>query len=148
MKYNKAEIEDFVHQKKIAVVGVSRQTKKFGSYVFKELSNKGYDVYAVNPHLEKFENHTCYKTLRDIPEQIDGAILVVKPEETDAIVRDAAAVGVPRVWFQQGSVSLSAVKYCEENSIKVVADKCILMFVPPVSSIHRFHRFIWSIFHR
>jgi uncharacterized protein len=145
---SRTDVEEFVRQKKFAVVGVSQEPKKFGSYIFKELSNKGFDVFPVNPHLEKFENRICYKSLREIPEKIDVAILTVKPERTEPIVRDAVAAGITRIWFQQGSKSTAAVKFCKENGIKVIAGGCILMFAPPVSSFHRFHRFIWNIFHR
>jgi predicted CoA-binding protein len=147
MKTNGTDIEEFIGLKKFAVVGVSREQKKFGSYVFKELSAKGFNLVPVNPRLEKFGNSVCYKCLQDIPEKVDGAIVVVRPEKTEAVARDAAAAGITRVWFQQGSQSPSAITVCKENGIKFITGKCIMMFASPVTSFHRFHRFIWNIFH-
>jgi predicted CoA-binding protein len=148
MKTDRAQIEEFTRQKKFAVVGVSREPKKFGSNIFKELSSKGYDVIPVNPNMTKFDNHDCYKNLREIPEKLDGVIIVVPPEQAEIVVKDAAAAGIPRVWFQQGSESASAIAFCADHGIKVVAGKCVMMFAHPVTSIHRFHRFIWNLFHR
>ena len=43
----KAAVENFVGQHKLAVVGVSRDTKKFGNMAYKALKEKGYQVYGV-----------------------------------------------------------------------------------------------------
>ena len=44
----KAQINEFYSQSPIALIGVSRDKKKFGYMVFKELKNKGYKVVPVN----------------------------------------------------------------------------------------------------
>ena len=41
----KAQIEEFISHKTLGVVGVSRDTKKFGYMVFDELRKKGYKAY-------------------------------------------------------------------------------------------------------
>jgi hypothetical protein len=148
MQTGRTAIEEFVQQKKFAVVGVSREPKKFGNYIYKELSGKGFGVIPVNPHMDKFDSHVCYRNLLEIPEKVDGAIVVVPPEQAEAVVRDASAAGIPRVWLQQGSESDSAISFCRDHGVEVVAGKCIMMFAPPVSSFHRVHRFVWNLFHR
>lgn len=148
MKTDRSVIEEFIRQKNIAVVGVSSNPKKFGSYIFKELSGRGFSVIPVNPKMEKFESSTCYKNLREIPGKVDGVIVVVPPDQTESVIKDAAAAGIKRIWFQQGSESSSAVDLCGAHGLQAVAGKCIMMFAPPVSSIHRIHRFLWNIFHR
>jgi predicted CoA-binding protein len=42
-------IEDFLAQKRIALVGLSRQPKDFSVMLFEELCRRGYDVVPVNP---------------------------------------------------------------------------------------------------
>lgn len=71
--------------------------------------------------------------------------LVVPPLQSDKIVREANKLGIKAVWFQQGSSSDEAVKFCEENNISFVKDECILMFAEPVKSVHKFHRWLWKI---
>jgi len=39
---SKKVVEDFIAQKKIAVVGVSRKKTKFGNAIYKELKQKGF----------------------------------------------------------------------------------------------------------
>ena len=139
-------VNEFVSQKKIAVVGVSRKPQKFGSGVYRELKEKGYTVYPINPNAETIGDDTCYPSLKELPEAVDGAVLVVHPEQTDAVVRDAKEAGITRIWMQQGSQSQSAIDYCDENGISVVSKHCIFMFAEPVTSIHKFHRFFKKVF--
>jgi hypothetical protein len=68
----------------------------------------------------------------------------------ERIVRECAAVGVSRVWmhrsFGTGSVSETAVKFCNENNITVIAGGCPMMFCEPVDFGHKCMRWIlkWS----
>ncbi len=143
---SKSEVVDFLAQKRMAVVGVSRRSTKFGNVIYQELKNKGYQVYAVNPKLDTFAGEPCYASLKDIPEPVDGVVLVVSPVSSDVVVKEAKEVGISRIWMQYGAKSVSAIQYCQENNMTVIADQCILMFLEPVTSIHKFHRWLWKIF--
>jgi predicted CoA-binding protein len=141
----KADIDDFLAQKKIAVVGVSRKKTKFGNAIFKELKKKDYRVFPVNPNMETFEGDPCYKDLKSLPEPVGGVVTCVHPGKTAEVVRDAAAAGISRVWMQQGSMSEEAVTFCKENNMTFVAGECILLYANPVESVHKFHRWIWKL---
>ena len=142
---SKKVVEDFVAQKKIAVVGVSRKKTKFGNAIYKELKQKGYSVFAINPHMNTFEGDVCYPDLLSLPEKIDAVIINVPPGQTEKVVREAKQAGINKVWLQQGSQSDEAVKFCEENGIDFVSNECILMFAQPSAFIHRAHRWVWSV---
>jgi predicted CoA-binding protein len=144
----KADIEDFLAQKNLAVVGVSRKAHKFGNAVFKELKQKGYRVFPVNAHAETVEGELCYHDLKSLPESVDGVVIVVPPAQTESVVKDAREAGIHRVWIQQGAQSEAALAFCEENNITAVSKLCILMFLEPIAGIHKFHRWILKIFGR
>ena len=74
---SKKLVEDFIAQKNIAVVGVSRKKSKFGNYIYRELKKKDYRVFAVNPKLEFTEGDKCYPDLSSIPEKLDGVVINV-----------------------------------------------------------------------
>jgi len=141
----KARIEDFIAQRTLAVVGVSRGGKKFGNLAFKALKAKGYRVFPINPNAESIEGERCYPNLKSLPEPVDGVLVVVPPAETERVVREAAAAGIRRVWMQQGAESEAAIRFCEANGLSVVHDECILMFAQPVVSVHRLHRWVWGL---
>lgn len=137
-------VEDFIAQKKIAVVGVSRKKTKFGNAIYKELKQKGYDVFAINPHLNEFEGDVCYPDLISLPKKVDAVVINVPSVQTEKIVREVKVAGIKKVWLQQGSQSEDAIKFCEENGIDCVSNECILMFVQPSAFIHRAHKWIWG----
>jgi len=142
---SKKAVEDFLAQKKIAVVGVSRKKTKFGNAIYKELKQKGYNVFPINPHINNFEGDTCYPDLYSLPEKVDAVIINVPPAQTEKVVREAKEAGIKKVWLQQGSQSEPAIKYCKENGIDCVSNECILMFAQPPAFIHRAHKWVWGV---
>ncbi|HEX7973182.1 MAG TPA: CoA-binding protein [Anaerolineales bacterium] len=142
---SKAEIDDFLAQEKIAVVGVSRDPNKFGTIVYRDLRSKGYRVFAVNPQATQIEADPCFPSLTALPEPVSAAVLVVPPGETEKVVQEAAQAGIQRVWMQPGAESLRAVAFCQENGITCIADLCVMMFARPVKFPHSAHRLIKKI---
>lgn len=53
---------DFLAQRRIAVVGVSRETSGHPSsqLIYRRLRHTGHDVFPVNPHMTTFEGDRCY----------------------------------------------------------------------------------------
>lgn len=135
--------EEFLAQKSIAVVGVSR-THGFGNSVYDELKKKGYQVYAVNREAEQIKGEKCYRSLDELPSPVGGVLSVVPPAETQKIVADCARLGIKHVWMQQGSQSKEAVEFCKEHGISEVDGACILMYADP-HGMHAFHRLIWKV---
>lgn len=137
----RALIDDFLAQKTLAVLGASRDRKKFGNKAYRDLIKKGYTVYPVNPHTEVVEQAKCYPALAALPDRVGGIVVVVPPAKTEKIVAEAKAAGISRVWLQPGAESAAAVKFCEDNHLTVIHDICILMEAKPTAFYHRLHRF-------
>ena len=142
----KAVVDDFIAQKKLAVVGVSRDPKKFGNAAYRELKAKGYRVFPINRNVDSIEGDRCYANLNALPEKVEGVLIVVPPRETEQVVHEVDAAGIKRVWMQQGSESDAAVRFCQEHGISEVHGECIMMFAQPVQSFHRWHRGAWRLF--
>ena len=123
-------IDEFIAQKTLAVVGVSRDRKKFGNIVYRNLKEKGYRVLAVHRSHDTVEGDPCYPNLATLPEPVDGIVVVVPPEVTEQIVREADAVGIRRVWLQPGAESTAAIRYCEEHGLDVIHDECVMVLAP------------------
>lgn len=142
---SKIIVENFLAQKKVAVVGVSRKKTKFGNAIYKELKQKNYQVYPINPNMEAFDGDTCYPDLLSLPEKVDAVVINVPPVQTEKVVREAKEAGINKVWLQQGSQSEDAIKFCKENGINCVSNECILMFAQPSAFIHRAHKWVWGV---
>ena len=139
-------IEDFLAQKRIALIGVSRKPGSFSVPVFQELSRRGYDVVPVNPNTSEFQGRRCFARVQDIQPPVQAALLMTPPDVTDTVVRDCADAGISRVWMHraggQGAVSPQAVEFCRQRDIRVVPGECPFMFLPRSAAFHRFHGFI------
>ncbi len=138
-------VDEFLSSKKIAVVGVSRKKTKFGNAIYKELKQKGYKVFAINPNINVFEGDNCYPDLHSLTEKVDAVVISVTPRQAEKVVADVKEAGIKKVWLQQGSQSDAAIKYCEENGINCISNECILMFAQPSAFIHRAHKWVWGV---
>ncbi len=141
----KAAVDDFLAQRTLAMVGVSRRGDKFGNVLYRELKGKGYRLFPVHPRAESLEGDRCYPSLQALPEPVGGLVVVVPPGQAEQVVRDAAAAGIRRVWLQQGAESPTVVQFCEQNGLSVVHGECLLMFAEPTGFGHRLHRWIWKV---
>jgi uncharacterized protein len=138
---SKAIVDEFVAQKSLAVVGISRSGQKFGNMVYRELKAKGYQVYAIHPEAEQLEGDRCYPNLAALPEKVGGVVVVLPPAKTEEVVREAKAAGIQRVWMQQGAESAAAIEFCKQNGMQAVSGECIMMFAAG-NSFHGFHRWV------
>ncbi len=142
----KKEIEIFFEPKKLAIVGVSRDAKKFGHLVFKDLKAKGYSVYPVNPNADKIDGERCYKSVKDLPDDIRSVLILTPKQETDSILMEVINKGIINIWVQQMSETNQTIKIAEEYQKEIIHKKCIYMFAEPVTGIHKFHRAILKLF--
>ena len=142
---SKTLVEDFLSEQKIAVVGISRSKNKFGNAIYRELKKKGYTLFPVNPNMDEFEGDKCFSSLSSVPEQVDALIINIPPKNTKAIVEEAKTIGIHKIWMQQGSESVEAIKFCNENNIEVITGECVLMFAEPAAFFHRAHRWVNKI---
>lgn len=145
MKTSQAAIYDFLSQRSLAIVGVSRSGKKFGNAIYRTLKEKGYKLFPVHPQAETVEGDSCFHSLDALPEKVGGLVICVPPHQTEKVVQDAFQAGIKRVWLQQGAESYAAIRYCEKNGMSAVHGECILMFAEPVKSFHRVHRWFWKL---
>jgi predicted CoA-binding protein len=140
------EIKDFIANKRVAVVGVSRHAKKFGSTIYTELKGRGYQVYPVNPAVKDIQGEPCYPNLTALRGQVDGAVVCISPKAVAPVLQEAAAIGMKNIWLQAGAESPEAVQMGRDLGLNLVAGKCILMYAEPVRSFHSFHRFLVKLF--
>jgi predicted CoA-binding protein len=140
-------VNDFLAQRRIAVVGVSRQAAGHGAnLVYTRLRDRGYAVFAVNPNAETVEGDRSYPELGAIPAGVDGVVIGTAPHRAEAIVRECDELGIGRVWMHRGpgagSVSLEAAEYCRANGIAVIPGGCPLMFGATSDFSHRCMRWL------
>jgi uncharacterized protein len=140
------QIESFISSKRIAVVGFSHTGKKFGNMAGKELIKRGYEIYPVYPGVPEIDGITCYPNLKSLDGKAEALLISITPSKVTPVLEEAAKAGLKKIWLQQGSWSKEVQETADRLSLQLVTKKCILMYAPPVTSIHKFHRAIKSIF--
>jgi predicted CoA-binding protein len=139
-------INNFLSVKDIAIAGVSRDRKKFGFMVFHELKKKGYTTYPINPNTDSIDETRCYKSVSELPDSATSLYIVTPKATTLQIVKDAVAKGIKNIWIQQKSDTPEALALAKDNGINLIHGECIIMFISPSESFHKFHRFMRKLF--
>ena len=136
-------VQDFLAQKKIAVIGVSDKRETGCNAGYDRFKAAGYTVSAVNPHITTFKGDPCYPDIRSIPEKPDAVYILANPKITEQIVQQCVDLGIKHVWMHcmmgtkpglaanMTSVSQDAVKMCRDNGIAVIPGACPNQFLKP-----------------
>lgn len=148
MKATKASIESFLSSRKLAIAGVSRDTKKFGNQVFKQLREKGYEVYPINPQTDNIDGIPCFRSVSSLPLNIHNLLVITKKNQTKEVVSEALAKGIDSIWIQQMSDTPEAIELTRARPVNLITGECILMHTEPVTGFHKFHRKLRGFFGR
>ena len=149
-------VQDFLAQKRIAVVGVSDKRETGCNAAYQKFKDGGYEVFPVNPRIASFQGDTCYPDLTSIPTKPDAVFILASPKVTDQIVQQCVDLGVKHVWMHcmmgvkpglaasTTSVSQSAVDVCNANGIAVIPGSCPNQYINPDGG-HKFMRGLWNL---
>jgi predicted CoA-binding protein len=126
---NKEEIKDiFNSTKTIAVIGLSPDESKDSHRVAKYLQGVGYKIVPVYPKEDMILGEQVYRSLSEIPFEIDFVNVFRKPEFVSVVVDEALQRGdVKIVWTQKGIVNNSAAQKAKDNGLKVVQNHCTMV---------------------
>ncbi len=112
---------------RIAVAGASNNPAKYGNIIVRNLSSKGYTVFPVNPHETEIAGLPAFPTLAAVPGPIHLVNVVTHPPVTLNILAQAAELGVPAVWLQDGSYDDEVLKAVSKAPFKTVYEACIMV---------------------
>ncbi len=138
-------IEPTLRSRRLAVVGASATPRAFGNEMYRELKNRGFELFPVNPRHQEIEGDRCWPSLTDLPVPVDAAVFVLPPKAAVSAVAEAKAAGIKYIWFQQMANYSAAIRAAEEAGLRTVSRKCILKYAEPVQGIHKFHRVITQL---
>lgn len=147
---SKQTIEDFYQNDKIAVIGASRDSKKYGHHLLRDLLAKDINAIPVNPNADEILNQKCFHNIKDINDGVTAAIAVVPAEAQEQVVLDAAEAGIKTLWIHEHvmkGVSNPKVTYlCEQQGMQCIVGFCPFMFLPKAGFPHNIHKGIMNLF--
>ena len=126
---NKDEIKDiFRSVKTIAVIGLSPDETKDSNRVAKYLQSVGYKIVPVYPKEDIILGEQVYRSLSEIPFNIDIVDIFRKPDAIAKVVDEVLVLknekNIKTVWFQLGLSNNEAAQKALDNGLKVVQNKC------------------------
>jgi len=140
---------DFLAQKRIAVVGVSRDTRQPANFNFRKLQQAGHVVFPVNPRASAVEGVACYPDLKAIPGGVDAVLVFTPAAAAASVVRECADLGIRHVWLHRSigpsSSSDAAVQLGRECGLTVIPGGCPAMFGAPVDFGHKCIRWVLAL---
>ena len=115
----------------IAIIGASRDRRKFGNRALRAFRQQGYTVVPINPHEVEIEGERVYPDVLAYPGSIDEATVYLPESAGVAVMADLAAKGVGRVWLNPGADAPAVVARAREVGIEPVVACSILAMGEP-----------------
>ncbi|KKN06922.1 hypothetical protein LCGC14_1072390 [marine sediment metagenome] len=91
-----SEMDIFFNPKSVAIIGAS-DSYKFGYATTKYLLDSKFKTYPVNIKKKEIHGHEAYKNIKDIPDNIELAIIIVGNEKVLQAVKDCIEKGVKNI---------------------------------------------------
>ena len=111
--------------KVIAVVGLSADPDKPSNGVARYLQHEGFRIIPVNPGQETILGEKSYKSLAEVPEEVDVVDIFMRSEKVLPVVEEAIKLKPKAIWLQLGITNGSAKSAVEGAGIMFVQDKCV-----------------------
>jgi acetyl coenzyme A synthetase (ADP forming)-like protein len=114
----------------VAVIGASAENGKIGNSVMKNLINGGYagEIYPINPKADEILGKKAYKSIADVPGEVDVAVFAVPAKFVPQALREVgeknvpAAVLIPSGFGETGNHELQdeIVKIGREHGVRLL----------------------------
>lgn len=126
----------------IAVIGASGDPSKLGYSTVKNIIDGGYKgkIYPINPKAEEILGLKCYRSVKEIPGQVDAAVIVIPAKNVaDAITAlgekgVAGAIVISSGFAEIGNTELQRdlVKRAVENKVRILGPNIFGIYYTPV----------------
>jgi uncharacterized protein len=137
-------VDRFLAEDRIAFIGAHRDSKQFANSVYRHLRGGDRTLLPVHPDADSIEGDPCVASIAALPDPIDAALVMVKPEAARTVVDECIARGITQIWLHRGAgagaVSDEAIAACEAADVAVIGGACPMMFAEPVGWFHKLHR--------
>jgi predicted CoA-binding protein len=105
----------------VAILGASRDRRKYGNKSLRAHLQQGYDVYPVNPQATEIEGLPCYPSLAAVPAaHVNRISIYLPPEVGIGLLEEIKARGADEVWLNPGSESPELLARAEQLGLDVI----------------------------
>lgn len=116
--------------KRVAVLGIKLEPSQPAHYVAAYAQRAGMEVVPVPvyyPEVTEILGEKVYRTIADVPGNVDLVNVFRRPSDIPRHVDDIIAKGPKAVWFQLGIRNEEAAERFAKAGIDVVQDRCLMV---------------------
>lgn len=140
------ELKPFFEPKGVAIIGATDKKGKVGNVIFENFKmnkERGIfrgNIYPVNPKLEEIEGYKVYKSVKELPEDADLAVISIPAKFVPATMRDIAEKGIKSVVIITGGfgelgeegkkMEMDILRTAKEKGIRIVGPNCVGIYAP------------------
>ena len=131
------DLSYFFNPKSIAVIGASATPGKVGYNVLKNIIESGYSgkIFPINPGADEIKSilaHTAYKSVLDIPEEVEIAIFVIPARFVNSVAEECGKKNVKGlVVISAGFKEVGAEGITREKELISIAKKYNMRIIGP-----------------
>src|SRR5216684_5937530 len=134
-------LDDVLQPRSVAILGASRAPHKWGHVAARQLIAGGFPgpIYLINPSIPEVLERPTYPTLRDVPTQVDLAIIATAYQYVPQAIDDCIAHGVKGIVIITAGFSETGpegraleqelVTRCREHGIRIIGSNCMGLYV-------------------
>ena len=138
-----ASMVRIMQPKAVAVIGASVEDGKIGNSVMKNLINGGYagEIYPINPKASEVMGHACFKSVKDIPGEVDIAVFAIPAKFVTGALEEvgqkgiAGAVMIPSGFAEVGEHELQRqmVEVARKHNVRVMGPNIYGFYYTPAN---------------
>ena len=93
---DKHYLTPLLEPRSVGIIGASEREASLGNVLMRNMLEAGYKgkLFAINPKHEKVHGVICYKSVEDVPQRLDLAVIAVRAEKAPAIMDACGRAGV------------------------------------------------------
>ena len=139
---NRKDLDPFFKPRSVAIVGASREPRKFGHVIFRNFVESEFEgeTYPVNPQTENIMGYKSYDSVLNIKSELDLAVIAIPAARVPAVIDDCISQNVKAAVIVSGGFKEVGEKgqgledeikrKIEKSSLRVIGPNCIGVYDP------------------
>ncbi|NBU97504.1 MAG: CoA-binding protein [Spirochaetia bacterium] len=112
---------------KIALIGATNDTTKYGNVIYRDLKRKNISIFGINPKATTIEGDKAYHSIEDLGFIPDILNFVIPPTIALPIIVKAIQGGYDNFWLQPGAESEEIITLLEKSGKNFLAHACVMV---------------------
>ncbi len=134
------DLDYFFKARSVAVVGASTKIGKIGHEILRSLVEGNYrgNIYPVNPRAEKILGLKCYKSVLEIPGEVDLAVLSIPPKAVPEVIEECGKKRIKAIVIVSGGfkevgpegaeIERKCIEIARKYGMRIIGPNCIGIF--------------------